>query len=133
MNLEKIFKQLILLDLAIFVLIFLSVFFEPEEVTYFYNQLPEGFLYTNLGAIIALIFSVAYLVNLYLLYKFISFGKPMYVVLLLLGIPIIFLSGIDIVSPVQSVLDGIGGMTSGAILVFLFFSPIKDKFKTKSR
>ena len=48
MDLEKIFKQLILLDLALFVLIFLSVFFEPEEVTNLYNQLPEGFFYTNL-------------------------------------------------------------------------------------
>lgn len=131
MDLEKIFKQLILLDLALFVLIFLSVFFEPKEVTNLYYQLPEGFLYTNLGAIISLILSVAYLVNLYLLYKFISFGKPLYVALLALSIPIIYLSGIDIASPTQYFLDWIGGMTSGAILVFLFFSPIKNKFKTK--
>ena len=125
MNLEKIFKQLILPDLALFVLIFLSVFFEPEEVTYFYDQWPEGFFYTNLGAIIALIFLVAYLVNLYLLNKFISFGKPMYIALLALSIPIIYLSGIDIASPTQYFLDWISGMTSGAILVFLFFSPTK--------
>ena len=128
MNLEKIFKQLILFDLTLYILIIVSVFFEPVEVTNIYNQLPEGFLYTNFGSIISVVLLLAYLINLYLLYKFISFGKPMYVVLLLISIPILFVSGIDVGSPIQTILDWVGAMTSGAILVFLFFSPIKNKF-----
>ena len=128
MNLEKIFKQLILFDLILFILIIFSIFFEPVEVTNIYNQLPEGYLYTNFGLIIALALLIAYLINLYLLYKFISFGKPMYVILMIISIPILFVSGIEVSTPIQTILDLVGAMTSGAILVFLFFSPIKDKF-----
>ena len=52
----------------------------------------------------------------------------MYVVLILISIPILFVSGIDVATPIQTILDLVGAMTSGAILVFLFFSLLKDKF-----
>ena len=131
MDLEKVFKNIILLDLALVVLIIFSVFIEPVEITNISDNLDFGifgdgdsflFIAIYLGLLIV------YLINLLLLYKFVSFGKPLYLILFLIAIFLGLVSGPIVMTPLSSTLEWLGGVTAGAILVLLYFSPIKDKF-----
>ena len=129
MNIEKIFKNLILLDLAIFVLLFISIIIEPEEITNISESLGTGIWDENTITLIFIGFLIVYLINLILLYKFISFGKLLYLILAILGVVLPLTTGPIISSSLTYTLEWIGGASSGAILVLLYFSPIKDKFE----
>ena len=67
---KKIFRKIILIDLALFVLLFISIFIESEEVAYMNEQLSLGFsdAYILIGSVVAVIVLLIYLVNLFLLY-----------------------------------------------------------------
>ena len=128
MDIEKVFKNIVLLDLAIFVLLFVSILMEPEEIASISESLGTGIWDENTIIVIFLGFLIVYLINLILLYKFISFGKVLYLILFILGIALPLTTGPVISSSFTYTLEWIGGASSGAILVLLYFSPIKDKF-----
>ena len=81
MGLEIIFKRLILADLIILIALFISGMFSvpAEEIP------PFGSI-----DVIFLLVLVTYLFNLYLLYKFKSLGKKMYIPLFALTIGLTF-------------------------------------------
>ena len=128
MDIEKEFKNIVLLDLAIIVLLFVSIIMEPEEITYISESLGTGIWDEITITIIFMGFLIVYLINLILLYKFISFGKVLYLILAILGIILPLTTGPIISSSLTYTLEWVGGATSGGILVLLYFSPIKDKF-----
>jgi len=124
MNLKTIFKRLILLDLSLIILIIIGTFFESEVVLKF-NEIaliPDSFM------LIALIWMLAYFVNLFLLYKFKSIGKQMYLFIYIIGFVIVLLAGPNASDPWMYVLDGIEMSVAGALLVLLYFTPIKKEF-----
>ena len=128
MDIEKVFKNIVLLDLAIIVLLFGSIIMEPEEIAKISESLGTGIWDENTITIIFMGFLIVYLINLILLYKFISFGKVLYLILFILGIALPLTTGPVISSSFTYTLEWMGGASSGAILVLLYFSPIKDKF-----
>ena len=127
MNLKTIFKRLILLDLLLIILIIVSVFFESEEVADFNKYFESEF--SNSLLIIFGILMLVYLINLFLLYKFKSIGKQMYLILFVLLIVLTLLSPQSAMDPWLYVIDGLGWANSGAILILLYFSPIKKEFE----
>ena len=129
MNLKIIFKRVILLDLLLLILIFISAFFESELVTAFNESISQSNNMNDMLIVIALVFFLLYLVNLYLLYKFKNIGKQMYLFLFILGSILLLLMGIVASDPIILLLDGLGWANSGAILVFLYFTPIKKEFE----
>ena len=129
MNLKTIFKRLILLDLSILILLFISFFYESEIVVAFNESVNPSNDTTDTLGVIAIIFLLFYLVNLYLLYKFKNIGKQMYLFLFILGLVLVLLMGINASDPIFYLLDGLGWACSGAILVFLYFTPIKKEFE----
>ena len=131
---KKIFRKLILIELALIVLMLISIFIESEEIAYMNEQLSSGFsdLYILIGGIFAVIVLLMYLVNLFLLYKFKNIGKPMYLVLLLVMALGSLLGGPIVHEPSDYLIDGLGWAMSGAILVFLYFTPIKKEFERRS-
>ena len=129
MNLKIIFKRLILLDLALFILMIIAVFYESEVVVAFNESVNPSSDISNMLDWIALIILVLFLVNLYLLYKFKSIGKQMYLFLFIIGSILSLLAGINAADPIFYLLDGFGWACSGAILVFLYFTPIKKEFE----
>ena len=129
MNLKIIFKRVILLDLLLLILIFISAFFESELVTAFNESISQSNNMNDMLIVIALVFFLLYLVNLYLLYKFKNIGKQMYLFLFILGSILLLLMGIGAYDPIILLLDGLGWANSGAILVFLYFTPIKKEFE----
>ena len=128
MDIEKVFKNIVLLDLAVIFLLIGSMIMEPEEITNISESLGTGIWDENTITLIFMVFLIVYLINLVLLYKFVSFGKLLYLILFILGIVLPLTTGSIISSSLTYTLEWIGGATSGGILVLLYFSPIKDKF-----
>ena len=129
MNLKITFKRLILLDLLLFILMIVAVFYESEVVVAFNESVNPSSDISNMLDWIALIILVLFLVNLYLLYKFKSIGKQMYLFLFIISSILSLLMGINAADPIIYLLDGFGWACSGAILVFLYFTPIKKEFE----
>ena len=128
MDLKTIFKRLVLLDLSMLILSVSSIFFESEVVINFNESVNPPNSKDDIIGIIALIFLVSHLINLYLLYKFKNVGKQMYLFLFIFMLILTLLVGTNAYGPIVSVIDGLGWTISGAILVFLYFTPIKKEF-----
>jgi len=127
MNLKTIFKRLILLDLLLIILLAVSVFFESEEVADFNKYFESEF--SNSLLIIGGILYLIYLINLFLLYKFKSIGKQIYFILFIVFIVLSLLLPPTATDSLLYTLEGLGMANSGAILVLLYFSPIKKEFE----
>ena len=125
MNLKTIFKRLILLDLSLIILGTISVLLESEIVTTFNESVNKM---SDMFVAIGLIYLVSWLLCLYFLYKFKPIGKQFYFFLFIFGIILSLLFGTFATGPIQYVLDGLSWANSGAILVLLYFSPIKKEF-----
>ena len=130
MELEKIFKNLILIDFGVLILIVISSMYQPQEITNIYNALNDGLLsnFEDISRIVSLTLFFLYLITLNLLYRFISYGKPLYLFLIISGLLFNYLSGSVIYTSFGGLLDQIGGIISGAILILLYYSPIKNNF-----
>ena len=127
MNLKTIFKRLILLDLSLIILIIVTVFFESAEVADFNRYFENDF-----SNAIFIIFGIALLIhlfNLFLLYKFKSIGKQIYFILFIVFIVLSLLLPPTATDSLLYTLEGLGMANSGAILVLLYFSPIKKEFE----
>ena len=130
MEIEKIFKNLILIDFAILILIVISSMYQSNEINQINQNLEKGLLdyYENFSKIISLILFFLYLFTLNLLYRFISYGKQLYLFLVISGLLLNYFNGSVVNTSFGSVIDQVGGMGSGAILILLYFSPIKNNF-----
>ena len=130
MEIEKIFKNLILIDFAILILIVISSMYQSNEINQINQNLEKGLLdyYENFSKIISLILFFLYLFTLNLLYRFISYGKQLYLFLVISGLLLNYFNGSVVNTSFGSVIDQVGGMVSGAILILLYFSQIKNNF-----
>ena len=131
MEIEKIFKNLILVDFALLILIVISSMYQSTDINEVNQNLENGLFseYEYFIRIISLILFFLYLLSLNLLYRFISYGKKLYLFLVIAGLILNFLNGSVVYSSFGSVLDQAGGIVTGAILILLFYSPIKNNFK----
>ena len=130
MELEKIFKNLILIDFGVLILMVISSMYQPQEITNIYDSLNDGLMsnFENISRIVSIGLFFLYLITLNLLYRFISYGKPLYLFLIITGILFNYLNGSVIYTSFGGLLDQIGGIISGAILILLYYSPIKNNF-----
>ena len=130
MEIEKIFKNLILIDFGVLTLMVISSMYQPQEITNIYNSLNDGLMsdFENISRIVSIGLFFLYLITLNLLYRFISYGKPLYLFLIITGILFNYLNGSVIYTSFGGLLDQIGGIISGAILILLYYSPIKNNF-----
>ena len=130
MEIEKIFKNLILLDFGVLILIVISSMYQPQEITNMYDTLKDGLLsnFENISRFVSLGLFFLYLITLNLLYRFISYGKQLYLFLIITGLLFNYLNGSVIYTSFGGLLDQIGGIISGAILILLYYSPIKNNF-----
>ena len=128
MALERIFKNLVLVEFSLFVFIIFAVIFESEEITTISEGLSSGILDNDFGMLITIAFLFIYLVDLFLLYRFVNIGKTLFLILFIGGIFLTLFSGPNVSGSRVYILDWLEGVTNGALLVFLYFTPIKDKF-----
>ena len=130
MEIEKIFKNIVILDFAFLILIAINSMYQPLEIINLNKNLNDGYLsnYNNFLGILGLILFFVYLFTLNLLYRFVSYGKPLYLFIIVAGISLNYLNGSLIYTSFGGLLDQIGGIISGAILILLYYSPIKNNF-----
>ena len=130
MEIEKIFKNLILIDFGVLILIVISSLYQPQAITDMSDVLNDGLLanFEDISRIVSLVLFFLYLITLNLLYRFVSYGKPLYLFLIISGLLFNYLSGSVIYSSFGGLLDQVGGIISGAILILLYYSPIKNNF-----
>ena len=130
MEIEKIFKNLILLDFIILVLIVIVSMYQSQETIDLYNNINDGFLsnFEYFSRIISLLLFFLYLFTLNLLYRFVTFGKPLYLFLVISGLILNYLNGTVVYTSFSGMLDQIGGIVTGSILILLYYSPIKNNF-----
>ena len=130
MEIEKVFKNLILADFVVIILMVISSMYQPTEISNIYENLKDGLLdnFENFSRILSISLFFLYLFTLNLLYRFISYGKSLYLFLVIAGIVLNYLNGSVLYTAFAGMLDQIGGLISGSILILLYFSPIKNNF-----
>ena len=130
MEIEKLFKNLILIDFGVLILIVISSLYQPQAITDMSDVLNDGLLanFEDISRIVSLVLFFLYLITLNLLYRFISYGKPLYLFLIVSGLLFNYLNGSVIYTSFGGLLDQVGGIISGAILILLYYSPIKNNF-----
>mgnify|MGYP005995041367 FL=1 len=126
MKLTTIFKRLVLASFFIYLFFILSPFIISEslKVTYFNNSVDPG----NTFFLFVLIWIVASLINLYLLYNFKKLGKQMFLYIFIASLILSLFGGPVASDPIFYIIDGLGMAVSGALLVMLYFTPISKKF-----
>tara|TARA_B100000575_G_scaffold3683_1_gene2789 strand:+ start:1924 stop:2316 length:393 start_codon:yes stop_codon:yes gene_type:complete len=130
MEIEKLFKNLILIDFGVLILIVISSLYQPQVITDMSDALNDGLLanFEDISRIVSLVLFFLYLITLNLLYRFISYGKPLYLFLIVSGLLFNYLNGSVIYTSFGGLLDQVGGIISGAILILIYYSPIKNNF-----
>ena len=131
MDLEKIFKNLIIANaIAIFIYI-ISAFNMPKDLMEIAEYVPAGIYETESGLVLTLLIVAAYIISLVLLYRYVSYGKKVYVAVVVIGFILDLFGEAYILTSISFSIGVILNMITGAILTLLFFSPIKDKFVQK--
>jgi hypothetical protein len=122
---EKIFKNIILTQLALMVTI-LAVVIANESG----NSVEEDLSFSSIETI-SLIIGLGYFISLFMLYKFKPIGKKLFVSTFVLSIVIILFEPVDYsnYTPVISALENLLCVVDGVILATLYFTSIKDKFE----
>ena len=128
MNLERIFKNLILLyPVLVVMIVFISVYIDWDIPVESYTETTTSeMIYIPL---------VAFVINLYLLYKFKPIGKTLFIPLLIIFL--LFENSVPyeslVMTPgyeyIDSLIAYIEGILTGMIIALLYFTDIKDKFK----
>ena len=74
---------------------------------------------------------IAFVTSLWLLFRFNYWGKVIFIINFVAGIPLLLFMPPDVhpTSPLFHTLNWAGGALDGAILVMLFFTDVKDKFQ----
>ena len=126
MNLTIIFKRLVLASFLIYLFFILSPFIISEslKVTYFNNSVNPG----DTFYLFVLIWIIASLINLYLLYNFKKLGKQMFLYIFIASLILSLFGGPVASDPIFYIIDGLGMAVSGALLVMLYYTPISKKF-----
>ena len=126
MNLKNTFKKLILINLLLIItVIFLSVFLDESEQVFNFYENDET---SNFLLILILIYIFIYFTSCFLLYKFKKIGKILYLISFIFSGFIILIDGPAALDSLIYLIDGLSMAISGAILTFLYFTPIKKEF-----
>ena len=132
-NLEKVFKNMILIHFLLFIVsVIFDVFLANEETMDLASQLGETEMLSNTYFIFfAIVTLILYLLNLFFLYKFYSFSKILFLILLVLLYAQSLFSGLILFEPLGYILDNLVILSQGALVTLLFFTPLKERFLNK--
>ena len=120
MNLEKVFKNLIFVQFALFVLLMIYAFFAP------YDENVQITL-SNIEIAI-LIVAVALYINFFFLLTFRPIGKVLFIPILLVLYTLTFSEGNYEQDIYIYLFDSIVATIDGMLIAMLYFTDIKNKF-----
>jgi hypothetical protein len=130
---EKIFKKTIQFNIIALIALIISAFNEPYEVNQINETISSGIIDNEgsiglLFGIIVVVYLIAYFVSLYFVYSFKKLGRKLYTITFVVGLVITLLSGPIVMGPISAFIHEIAVTFNGAILVFIFFTPLQKKF-----
>jgi len=133
MNLEKIFKGLILSEVSIWLFyIILAIFSStpaiPQALQLQYVQQMED-VFLPLLLLIAYCVLPLYFWSIWKLYHFQNCGRKFYMIITVCWTPLTILLGNSIHTPLDIIGD-IEKLISGFMIALIYFSPLKEKFKS---
>ena len=130
--LENIFKNLLIAQILLLILIFVKVIFGftllNEELYLISYNLPLPIPGIYAGALFVIIL-IALFTALYLLFNFKKIGRNIFLFLIIFSTFVGLFMGPTIADPIDYSLGYLSAVADGAILVFIYFSPLKDKFE----
>ena len=126
---DRLFKRLVITQIILLPIFILSVIYEtvPDEIL---NHAYFDSILDDINNTILIFLAVIYLANfvsMFLIYFFKPIGRPIYfwtwiiLILYLLTGPVVY-------DGVGSFLSSVDMLLTGAILVFIYYTPIKDNF-----
>ena len=128
MNNESVFKKLNLFIGVVFIILIgkalMEITYMPEELYLYSLELPISTGLVIFGLIVVLV----HLVSIFLLYAFVKIGKMLFVGSFILLIAAALFSGVMILDHIDYFIDSLHGVASGAIILMLYSSPIKERF-----
>ena len=128
MNNESVFKKLNLFIGVVFIVLIgktvMEITYMPEELYLYSLELPISTGLVIFGLIVVLV----HFVSIFLLYFFVKIGKILFVGSSILMIAVGLLSGVMILDHIDYFIDSLHGVASGAIILMLYSSPIKERF-----
>lgn len=144
MNIEIVFKRLLLAYALVYLSLFAIIAFGEHslEILFYgqvfqenYNTINANIPEMDISLWYILFVFVFFIISIYRLYKFKSYGRELFVVYLILLYVILFFLGdnsmhLTLESTVSMFYENLFALIEGAILVFIYFTPIKDNFKT---
>jgi len=128
MDLEKIFKNLLIAQGILLVILIIAELNMPSEYYELNEMIQSDFSLSEAYIFLSLIFLIAIFVSLVLLYRYVSFGKKFYVIVFIVGTVLQLLAGAYVLHAFTLTIITIHAVLTGATLTLLFFSPIKNKF-----
>jgi len=128
MDLEKVFKNLLIAQGILLVILIIAELNMPSEYYELNEMIQSDFSLSEAYIFLSLIFLIAIFVSLVLLYRYVSFGKKFYVIVFIVGTVLQLLAGAYVLHAFTLTIITIHAVLTGATLTLLFFSPIKDKF-----
>ena len=128
MDLEKIFKNLLIAQGILLVILIIAELNMPSEYYEINEMIQSDFSLSEIFMFLSLIFLIAIFVSLILLYRYVSFGKNFYVIVFIVGTVLQLLAGAYVLHAFTLTIITIHAVLTGATLTLLFFSPIKNKF-----
>ena len=130
--LEKIFKNLLIAQILLLILIGVKVMFEftllNEELYLISYNLPLPISDIYAGSLFVIIL-IAFFTALYFLFNFKKIGRNIFLFLIIFGALVSLFMGPSIADPIDYLLEYLSAVADGAIIVFMYFSPLKNKFE----
>tara|TARA_Y100000389_G_C17057689_1_gene315846 strand:- start:78 stop:461 length:384 start_codon:yes stop_codon:yes gene_type:complete len=126
MDTVKFFKNLIIIDALLFVIIIILMLFEPIEYADFMAETSVIISDTTFSSV-ALIALLVYIVSLFFCYQLKSLGKSLYLLSFIIGAILGLFSDVALTGLAYTV-ENVGVLLSGMIIYVMYFSDIKDKF-----
>ena len=131
-NTDDIFKKILWADIGTLVFFIFVIFAQPTfglDPTLVEWQIYIGEQMNILIALLSLPLIIAVVVSYPLLFKYKKLGRTLYLWTCIIGFSIVLFIGPSIMDPVSFFVNNISCATSGALLILLYFTPLREKFE----
>jgi len=125
MHIEKVFKNLIISQFALLLVLVIYSIFSPVDDAF----VEEDIIFSSVEIALLIVLAVSY-ANYFLLFTFKSIGKVLFIPILLVFYTLVFLMPVDSSSndAITELFDYLSITIDGMLIAMLYFSDIKNKF-----
>ena len=125
MHIEKVFKNLIISQFALLLILVIYSIFSPVDDAF----IEADIIFSSVEIALLIVLAVSY-ANYFLLFTFKSIGKVLFIPILLVFYTLVFLMPVDSSSndAITELFDYLSITIDGMLIAMLYFSDIKNKF-----